>query len=127
MRAVEFLYGLELTQYDWAEHLAPFWDKHSTKLSAQEYAEKLIAGVMEHRDELDGLLGDSLTNWTWERVDPVERSVLRIAAYEMVRCDDVPVKVAINEAIEIVRTYGSDDSPKFVNGVLDKLKQSMEQ
>lgn len=121
-RALEYLFGLEFTGNDWKDGLARFWEKHETSIKVQEYAEKLIEGVMTRRDTLDEHLRGALTNWNWDRVDPVERCALRIGLYEMACRDDVPAAIAINEAIEIARMYGSNESPRFVNGVLDKLK-----
>lgn len=121
-RALEYLFGLEFTGNDWKDGLARFWEKHETNAPVREYAQTLIEGVAERKDALDGQIRAALTNWNWERIDPVERSVLRIALYEMTCRNDVPAAVAINEAIEIARMYGSDESPRFINGVLDRLK-----
>lgn len=121
-RALEYLFGLEFTGNDWKAGLARFWEKHESKPQVRQYAETLIEGVLTHRDALDEHIRGALTSWNWERVDPVERSVLRIGLYEIACRDDVPAAIAINEAIEIARMYGGDESPRFVNGVLDKLK-----
>lgn len=121
-RALEYLFGLEFTGNDWKTGLPRFWEKHETGAAVREYAETLIAGVMTRKEALDDEIRGALTTWNWDRVDPVERSVLRIALYEMAHRGDVPVTVAINEAIEITKLYGGDESPRFVNGVLDKLK-----
>lgn len=121
-RALEYLFGLEFTGNDWKAGLPRFWDKHETNAKVREYAEELIEGVMTRRDELDEHIRGALTSWNWERVDPVERNALRLGLYEMACREDVPAAIAINEAIEIARMYGSDESPRFVNGVLDRLK-----
>jgi transcription antitermination protein NusB len=121
-RAVEFLFGLEFTRYDWRECVTEFFDTFATKPAVQEYAEGLIVGVKTRTGELDRHIDASLQNWTPDRVGRIERNVLRIALFEMIYGDNVPVKVAINEAIEVAKAYGSDDSPGFVNAVLDRLK-----
>lgn len=121
-RAVEFLFGLEFTRYDWRECVVEFFDTFATKPAVQEYAESLIVGVKTRTAELDKHIDASLQNWTPDRVGRIERNVLRIALFEMIYGDNVPVKVAINEAIEVAKSYGSDDSPGFVNAVLDRLK-----
>ena len=90
----------------------------------REYAKKLIKGVLEHAEELDGYINSALTNWAPERVGKIERNILRVALYEIAYTDDVPFKVAINEAIEIAKGYGTDDSPGFINAVLDKLRST---
>lgn len=121
-RALEYLFGLEFTGNDWKAGLPRFWEKHETKAQVRDYAEVLIEGVITRRDMLDEHLRGALTTWNWDRVDPVERNALRIGLFEIACRDDVPAAIAINEAIEIARMYGGDESPRFVNGVLDKLK-----
>ena len=122
-RALELLFGLEFTQDDWRAALAPFWKTFETKQSVREYAEVLVAGVFDRREELDECIDAALKGWTPERVGRIERNVLRIAAFEMLFVDDVPPKVAINEAIDLAKSYGSDESPGFVNAVLDRIKE----
>ena len=121
-RAVEFLFGLEFTRYDWQESLEKFWETFATKPPVREYAEDLIGGVKSREQELDGHIDRSLSNWTPDRVGRIERNILRIALFEMMYQDDVPRNVAINEAIELAKAYGTDESPGFVNAVLDRLK-----
>ncbi len=121
-RALEYLFGLEFTGNEWKSGLPKFWEKYEAKPQVRDYAEVLIDGVMTRKDDIDERIQGALTNWNWDRIDPVERCLLRIALYEIIWCDDVPPTVAINEAIEIAKLYGGDESPRFVNGVLDKLK-----
>lgn len=85
------------------------------------FAESLYRGVLEHLAELDARLAAVAENWTVERMAAVDRNVLRLGAYELLFCPETPKAVAIDEAIEIARRYGSQDSPAFVNGVLDRL------
>ncbi len=87
-----------------------------------KYARQLFAGVLRRRDELDELLRPLLKNYRLERLNTVDLNVMRIAVYEMLHGEDVPPKVAINEAIELAREYSSDDAPAFVNGVLDAFR-----
>ena len=96
--------------------------------SPDEYLEKLVVGIIEKRTEIDTILKKHLENWTIERLANVDRNILRVAIYEMTECaEDVPVNVAINEAIEIAKTFGDDESGKFINSILSKVKQSMEE
>lgn len=81
----------------------------------------LVHGVIEHRFELDGWIADHLDNWSFDRLPYVEKTVLRMAAYEMKHNEDVPNQVAINEAVELAKIFGEEDSGKFVNGVLSKM------
>ena len=123
-RALQFLFGLEFTQYDWGEVIDDFWDTRPSKPSVKQYAIQLIRGVQENLPELDVELAAALENWSVDRVGRVERSILRIALYEMRHERDVPMAVAINEAIELAKTFGTDDTPRFVNGVLDRLRRA---
>ena len=120
-RALEFLFGLEFTGDEWQSALVAFWKTFETKESVREYAELLVAGAFERREELDEYIDAALKGWTPERVGRIERNVLRIAVFEMGFVDDVPPKVAINEAIELAKSYGTDESPGFVNAVLDRI------
>ena len=123
-RALEFLFSIEFTKYEWEDALESFWDTFETKQVVREYAKKLIKGVIQYQDDLDAHINGALTNWSPDRVGKIERNILRVAVYEIAYTDDVPLKVALNEAIEIAKGYGTDESPGFINGVLDKLKST---
>ena len=120
-RALELLFGLEFTRDEWRGALAAFWKTFETKESVREYTEILVEGVFDRREDLDEYIDAALKGWTPERVGRIERNVLRIAVFEMGFVDDVPPKVAINEAIELAKSYGTDESPGFVNAVLDRI------
>tara|TARA_R110001592_G_scaffold284977_1_gene553314 strand:- start:38 stop:463 length:426 start_codon:yes stop_codon:yes gene_type:complete len=122
-RALQFLFSLDFTEYTVAEKLEDFWNINPARPGARSYAEKLIHGVASHREELDEEIASALDKWTPDRIGFIERSALRIALFEMRHFRDVPDAVAINEAIEVVKIFGADDATKFINGVLDRLKQ----
>ena len=88
------------------------------------YFQELLNGVVTHQAGLDELLAPCLSR-TLATVDPIERAVLRLATYELVYCLEIPYKVVINEALDLSKTFGTEDGHKFVNGVLDKLAQSV--
>lgn len=119
-RAVQFLFGLDFTRYAWQDAIEDFWETNPVRPNVKQYAEKLIEGVMAHREEIDGAIAEALEHWSPERVGRIERNVLRVAAYEMLHCD-VPRVVAITEAIEVAKRYGAEDAPRFINGVLDRI------
>ena len=125
-RAVQFLFSIDFTNYDWREELEPFWEMNPSKTGVKMYAEKLIAGVSDCQAELDAEIEPALDNWTLDRIGAVERASIRMALYEMRRCPDVPDSVAINEVIEVAKVYGTDESPRFINGVLERLRKSGE-
>lgn len=85
------------------------------------YIRRVVGLLEEHLDEIDRALAAALDNWRLDRLSKIDRGVLRIAAAEMLYVDDVPPKVAIQEAIHLADAYGGEDSPRFVNGVLDAL------
>ena len=87
----------------------------------------LYDGVISHLDEIDRRLGAAAENWRLPRMAAVDRNVLRLGAYELLFAPDTPAGVAIDEAIELARRYGSKDSPAFVNGVLDRLRQTRDE
>ena len=87
------------------------------------FTETLVKGVIERRPLLDEKITAAAKNWSLERMSPVDLSILRVGAYELLFCPDIPVRVSINEAIEIAKRYGTKDSPAFINGLLDKIAQ----
>ena len=96
--------------------------------ATDDYLEKLVEGVTEHIEEMDSILTKHLEKWTIDRLATVDRNILRVAVYEMIYCkEDVPVNVAINEALEIAKIYGDESSSKFINSVLSKVKQTIEE
>lgn len=93
-----------------------------------EYAEVLVRGVEAHCARIDEHLVATSENWALMRMPIVDRSILRLATYEMMYLDDVPTSVTINEAVELAKDYGGEDeSPRFVNGVLGRIAQQLEQ
>src|SRR5690625_2485551 len=86
------------------------------------YTKKLIQGVSEHADAIDEVITTHLENWTLDRIALVEKTILRIATYELKFTEDIPIAVAINEAVELGHKYGDEKSSKFINGVLSKIK-----
>lgn len=122
-KALQFLFGIDFTNYPWEEEIEAFWEEHDCESGVHRYAEKLIRGVSENVEVLDSIVKNSLEHWNPDRVGYIERTILRIAAYEMRYLENVPNAVAINEAIELAKRFGGDESPRFINGVLDRLKR----
>jgi len=92
------------------------------ELATRLFADKLIRGVIEHRPGLDKQIQDHAQNWDLNRMAVVDRNILRLAVYEMLYRDDIPPIVSINEAVDVAKRYSTEDSGKFVNGILDKIK-----
>ncbi|MBA4535770.1 transcription antitermination factor NusB [Bacillus aquiflavi] len=91
-----------------------------------DYLTTLVTGVIDNKEEVDKLIIDHLEKWTLERLSNVDRNILRVAVYELKYCDDIPANVALDEAIEIAKKYGDEKSSRFVNGVLSKIKETLE-
>ena len=88
----------------------------------EAFLKTLVRGVIDNKEEIDALLDNELKSWKIERVFSVDKNLLRLAVYEFLYLDEVPVKVTMNEAIEMAKKFGSEESPSFVNGVLANLK-----
>ncbi len=93
---------------------------------ALPYASHLVRGIRQQQQEIDALIAAHSHNWRLERMSPVDRNILRIAAFEMARCEDVPARVAINEALEIAKRYSTEDAVPFINGILDGVHGGLE-
>jgi N utilization substance protein B len=120
--AVQYLYQLEIHGDRKADLLVDFWNLREAKAPVRDYANNLIGGVIAHLDEVDALIIKYLQNFEIGRLAAVDRNVLRLAIHEMFHCMETPPVVAINEAIEIAKKFGGEDSGRFVNGILDKVK-----
>jgi len=94
---------------------------------ALPFARELFFGVAAHMAELDGLLEKASEHWRLDRMSRVDRNVLRLALYEMLYRPDIPLKVSLNEAIDLGKSYGSEDSGAFINGVLDRIHREISQ
>jgi N utilization substance protein B len=88
-----------------------------------EFTESLTAGVKAHQAELDAMISKVAENWRLDRMAAIDRNILRLGAYEMLHCPEVPAKVAINEALELAKRYSTAQSSRFVNGILDRVLQ----
>ncbi|CNJ14858.1 transcription antitermination factor NusB [Yersinia enterocolitica] len=118
--AVQALYSWQLSKNDIADVELQFLSEQDVKDVDIAYFRELLSGVAVNAASLDALMAPVLSRQL-EELGQVERAVLRISLFELSKRDDVPYKVAINEAIELAKTFGAADSHKFVNGVLDKV------
>jgi transcription antitermination protein NusB len=89
-----------------------------------EFTEGLIAGVKQHQARIDALISEAAENWRIDRMAAIDRNILRLGVFEMMFCQEVPARVAINEALELAKRYSTAQSSRFVNGILDRLLQS---
>lgn len=121
--ALQYLYGNDIQgEVDYSpERLEEFWQLRQAKSFAREFATSLIHGVRDHQGEIDEAIRETLENFAFQRLTPVDRNLLRVAAFEVLFADHIPAEAAINEAVEIAKRFGGPDSPSFVNGILDKI------
>ena len=103
-----------------------FWEGHPAGKRTREFAEELVRGTVANLESIDEMISSTVANWTMDRLTAVDRAILRFAAYEFMYLPDVPPKVTIDEAIEIAKAYGTVESGRFINGVLDKIREKME-
>lgn len=119
--ALQVLYSLNFVTLDVEKAQELFWGNFVAPKSAKEFASTLVEGTWHHREELDSLIAGCSDNWSLGRMSKVDISILRMAAYEFLYCDDIPPKVSINEAVDLGKTFGSENSGSFINGILDAL------
>lgn len=117
-----------LYEYDLAEH--PAMDVLARRMAEQpferagtEFAVKLTQGVVDYQEQMDGIIAEFAPEWPLDQMAIIDRNILRMAIYEFLIDGETPVKVAINEAVELAKTYGSDSAPRFINGVLGTLAE----
>jgi len=108
-----------------AERFELFCGFYQISRKSRAYALELVQGILDRRDEIDLAIRQHATNWRLERIAGTDRNLLRIGIYELLYVADVPAQVAINEAVEIAKRFGSDESPPFINGVLDAVQQDL--
>ncbi len=120
--ALALLYEMEFHPGQAVARLATFWEVRPAPPAARAYAQTLAEGVTAHQAELDERIAAHAEHWTLERMPFVDRNILRLAAYELLHVGEVPERVAIDEAIELAKAYGGEDSGRFVNGVLDRIR-----
>lgn len=119
--ALQALYSLDVNHSQMAESLASFWDNFNPSLDVRTFAEELINGYLANHLTIDAQIEENSKNWTIFRMAKVDLNILRLAVYEILYRPDIPKNVTINEAIEIAKKFGAEESPAFVNGILDEF------
>lgn len=121
----QFLYLTEMNEGDWQVQLKSFWETNSCPADVQSFAEDILHNIFDHKEEIDARLEKYSDNWALSRMAVIDRNLLRLAASELMYSKTVPPKVAIDEAVEIAKKFGSADSPNFINGVLDRILKEL--
>lgn len=125
---VQFLFQTEFNPGDLDEELAVFWNDDEKKPLDRDrnYVNEVIRGVLDEQTKIDRTIKRYTDNWDVERLGVLDRTVLRVAVYEMLFRDDVPPVVSINEAVEIAKAYSGKKSARFANGVLDRIQKELD-
>lgn len=124
--ALKFLYQSELNSGDFSEQMDQFLEISPVQEDVRKFMVDLVETISHSKVEIDELLEKSSENWTLARMTVIDRNILRIATAELMFHKDIPPKVVIDEAVEIAKKFGSEDSPDFINGVLDRIKKEVE-
>ena len=127
MCAVQFLYQWELNKPEQLnDAVRIFIESQDQPRDYYAFAEELIHGTLEHLKAVDSEIKEYAANWTFDRIAKVDLSVLRLAIFELLQRRDIPPIVSINEAIELGKIYSTPDSKRFINGILDKMKNKID-
>ena len=122
---IQFLFQFEFNPEPMDTALKDFWEEKNPSEREKAYAEEIIKGVIQHKDELDDHLARYAKRWDSDRMGAVDRTVMRVALFEMLYRDDIPPVVSINEAVHFAKDFSSFQSGRFVNGVLDRIRKDM--
>ena len=122
--ALKILYAVDITKESPEKCIEIFWQSNEElEPQVRAFADTLVLGVSKNKELIDKVITEHATNWELKRMAVIDRNILRFATHELLFMDDIPPKVAINEAIDIAKKYGDKDSGKFVNGILDKINK----
>jgi N utilization substance protein B len=118
---VRFLFQMEARREEYSGLLEVFMDENPMETADRQFFKENIQGTVKNLDEIDGIIRGKLKNWTLDRIPWVDLAILRNALYEILYRDDIPVKVSINEAVDLAKKYGDPESGVFVNGILGNI------
>ena len=122
--ALQILYQMEVNPVDPQKALEHLWENVAASKATKEFVQRIVTGVRGHGEEIDQLIAKYSEHWRLERMDWVDKSILRMGIFEILLCDDIPVKVAMNEAVDLGKKFGAEESGAFINGILDKISRT---
>lgn len=125
--ALQILFQYDLANGNIKEIMENFWKEKKANSKIVSFCSQLVNGAIENLKEIDNCISRHSLNWKLERMSAVDRNVLRIATYELLFLKETPSPVVINEAIEVAKKFGTEDSAKFINGILDAIRRSLEE
>ncbi len=123
--ALQVLYQLEINPQEIPKALDHVRNSLTSGSDDPEFTERMVRGVRAHLQEIDHLLEGYLEHWRLDRLSSVDRNILRLALFELLYCPDIPPKVTINEAVDLGKKYGTEDSGAFINGILDRIQNEV--
>jgi N utilization substance protein B len=121
--ALQLLYEYDATGDLSSERIHSYLLERTDDGDAREYGQRLVSGVKQRRDEFDGIIERLAEHWAVSRMPVVDRNILRMGTFELLASREVPVKVVINEAVELAKKFGSADSGRFINAILDRVRR----
>ena len=124
--AVQLLYQHDVAKTTPEESITLFWEHFPAGPEVRGFCEQLILGTLERLTVIDDFLAEASEHWTLDRMSIVDRNILRVAVHELIDRPEIPPKVSINEAIEIAKKYSTSDAAVFINGVLDRVKRTLQ-
>ncbi len=119
---LQVLYQLDITKQEATKTLTQFQENYLPNGRRDDFVERLVLGVQEHRKEIDQLIKKYSEHWRLDRMTLIDRNILRMATFELLYCEEIPPKVTLNEAIDLGKRFGSEDSGSFINGILDRIQ-----
>ena len=124
--ALQLLYQLDVQgEGSPRPHLDEFWTRHPVDVEVRDFAEALVRGTKLHEEKIDELISQYAQHWELERMAVVDRNILREGIFEILWAGDVPPKVAINEALEVAKKFSTQESSRFINGILDRIHKEL--
>lgn len=123
--AMRIMYSMEFSGQTPEAAATDYWAAHKVGDAMRAYATQILDGVAARRAEIDAVINGASDNWPLARMAAVDRNILRVAAYELMQCPDVPTAVAINEAVEIAKQYAAPETASFINGILGKIEKEV--
>ncbi|MBN2283618.1 MAG: transcription antitermination factor NusB [Deltaproteobacteria bacterium] len=119
--ALQVLYQVDVSRIDPEEAIELYWMNFDVAENVRDFASELIRGTRNHIREIDGLIKSCSEHWSLDRMARVDKNILRMAVFELLYCEDIPPKATLNEAIDLGKEYGSENSGSFINGILDAI------
>lgn len=123
--AVQMLYQMDMSGVGAEQAIQTYWAGLSQRDEGRDFANELVRGLAGAAERVDAMIRDTSRHWRIERMARVDRNIIRLAVYELMECPDIPRKVTINEAVELAKRFGDENSPAFINGVIDRVGETL--